>query len=381
MNAVDSRPKMTTRVVLVGGGHAHLAVVSRAEALRQAGAEVSLIDPGMLWYSGMATGMLGGRYAPSEDTVDLAALCRRRGAGFHSTRAVSVDRRARRLRTESGETIAYDLLSLNVGSVIDTGGIDDPDALAWTVKPIPQLAGLRERLEDRARRGGTCAVGVVGGGPTGVEIAANIEALCSRSGGTADVTILHGGDRLLPGFPESAADTLDGVLETRGITVRPRTRVARLSRGRQGILAETPDAQQLPFDEMVLATGLVASPVVSALGLGDQAGLRVDARLTCLEDPTIFGAGDCISFAPRELPKVGVFGVRQGPILAENILASLTGGELQAYQPQEKFLIILNMGDGTGLAIRGGRHWHGRLAFMLKHFLDKRFLKRYRQGP
>lgn len=68
---------MRTRVVHAGGGQAHLFVVSQAEALRRAGAELILVDPGMLWHSGMATGMLSGHHTPSEDTVDLGALCRR----------------------------------------------------------------------------------------------------------------------------------------------------------------------------------------------------------------------------------------------------------------------------------------------------------------
>lgn len=369
---------MRSQLVLAGGGHAHLFVVSQAEAFRRAGAELILIDPGTLWYSGMATGMLSGQYAPSEDTVDLETLCQRYGVSFHRSKVIALDREAREVRTESGEAIPYDLLSLNVGSAVDTSKVGDPGGLAWTVKPIAGLAKLRATLENYARRGRPCSVGVVGGGPTGSEIAANIEALFAASDAKVNVTILHGGHRLLPGFPSDAAGTLSPLLDQRGITIRLGTRIAGLKRGNEGILAATGDGQELRFDEVVLATGLVASPTVSALGLGES-GVRVDSHLRSLEDPTVFAAGDCISFVPRELPKVGVFGVREAPILKANLLASLTGGELAEYRPQEKFLIILNMGDGTGLAIRGGWHWHGRLAMKLKHFIDRRFMKRYQR--
>lgn len=369
---------MRTQVVLAGGGHAHLLVVSRAEIFRQVGAELTLIDPGMLWYSGMATGMLSGQYCPGEDTVDLGALCQRYGIHFRRGKAASLDREAREVHTESGEAISYDLLSLNVGSTIDTSKLEDPHSLAWTVKPIAGLAQLRTTLEDYARRGRPCSIGVIGGGPTGAEIAANIDALFTTNGGQVTVTILHAAGRLLTGFPERAADTLSRLLDARGIQVRLETRVARLRRSGERIRAQTVDGQELEFDEVVLATGLIPSPAISALGLGDT-GLRVDGRLDWEEDGAIFGAGDCISFAPRELPKVGVFGVRQAPVLRDNLLAAVTGKDLRHYQPQEKFLIILNMGDGTGLAIRGGWHWHGRLAVMLKHFIDKRFMRRYQR--
>lgn len=369
---------MAGHVVLAGGGHAHLHVVSKAEAFRRAGADLTLIDPGMFWYSGMATGMLGGQYTQDEDTVDLQVLCRRCGVAFHQTRVVSLDRQARQVYTESGQAIPYDVLSLDVGSVVDRSGVRDPDGLGWTVKPISRLAELRRVLMNYAHRGHACAVGVVGGGPTGAEIAANLDALARASGGSTTVTILHGGDRLLPGFPQEASSTLLQLLDERGIEVRVRTRVVGLTRSDQGIVAETADGRALTFDEVVLATGLAASPTVSALGLGEK-GLRVDSRLRCLEDPVIFGAGDCISFAPRELPKVGVFGVREAPVLSSNLVASVTGGDFRRYQPQEKFLIVLNMGDGTGLAVRGGRHWHGKLAMKLKHFIDKRFMKQYQR--
>jgi NADH dehydrogenase FAD-containing subunit len=369
---------MRTQIVLAGGGHAHLFVVSQASAFRRAGAELTLIDPGMLWYSGMATGMLSGQYTPSEDTVDLEALCQRHGVRFHRGKVVALDREARMVRTESGEAIPYDLLSLNVGSGVDTSKVADPNGLAWTVKPIAGLAKLRATLENYARCGRPCSVGVVGGGPTGAEIAANIDALLKASGGQGTVTMLHAADRLLPGFSEDVAETLSQLLDRRGIAIRLETRIAGLKRGDEGILAATSDRQELRFDEVVLATGLIASPTVSVLGLGDN-GLRVDSRLRSLEDNATFAAGDCISFAPRELPKVGVFGVREAPVLSDNLLAAVTGKELRHYQPQEEFLIILNMGDGTGLAIRGKWHWQGRLAMKLKHFIDRRFMKRYQR--
>lgn len=367
-----------TQVVLAGGGHAHLFVVAQAEAFRRAGTDVTLIDPGMLWYSGMATGMLNGHYAPSEDTVDLAALCQRCGVRFRKSTMTSLDAKTKEVYTESGEAISYDLLSLNLGSAVDSSKVDDPSGLAWPVKPIEGLAKLRTALENYVRRGRPCSVAVVGGGPTGAEIAANIDALFKGSGVRASITILHGGDRLLTGFPERAASTLSQLLGARGIEVRLRARVARLEGSDERIRVARVDGQALQFDEVVLATGLVPSPAISALGLGDT-GLEVDARLAWLEDETIFGAGDCISFVPRALPKVGVFGVREAPILKHNLLACVAGGELKQYHPQEKFLIILNMGDGTGLALRGGWHWHGRLPFILKHFIDTRFLKQYQR--
>lgn len=369
---------MGHHVVLVGGGHAHLFVVSQAESFRSAGVELSLVDPGMLWYSGMATGMLGGMYTPDQDRVDLKALCRRYQVKFYPTKAVALDPKAKTLQTASGEALTYDRLSLDVGSVVDRNGMHDPDDVAWAVKPIAGLIELQAALRAYGREGRSCAIGVIGGGPTGAEIAANIQAFCKRTGGQSSLMLVHGGERLLSGFSRKAAETLTRILDQRGIDIRLGTRVAKLHRLGSKIIAGTTDGREFTFDEVVLATGLVPSPSVAALGLGEN-GLTVNKWLYSLEHESIFGAGDCIAFTERALPKVGVFSVREAPVLKANLLASLSGECLEPYEPQEKFLIILNLGDGTGLAIRGNWHWHGRLAFFLKNIIDTRFMKQYQR--
>ncbi len=368
---------MGQQIILVGGGHAHLRIVSQADDFHAAGVELILVDPGMFWYSGMATGMLGGRYSPEQDTIRLQDLCDRNGVAFRQTRAVALDRHRKELQTEAGETIPYDLLSLNVGSAVDTNGIQDPQATAWAVKPIPKLAELRQVLEGRVRAGRSCRVGIVGGGPAGIEIAANAEALCRDAGGKPAVTLLHRGEHLAPGFPPDAGRKLQEILADRGIEVRCGVRAVAVTRRGAAVAVRTGDDRTLAFDQVVLATGLIASPTVAALGLGPD-GMAVDRYLRYVEDRAVFGAGDCILFTPRTLPKVGVFGVRQAPVLQRNLLAAIHGTDFEAYEPQDKFLLILNLGDGTGLAVRGNWYWHGRLAWLVKNFIDRRFMNQYR---
>ena len=97
-----------------------------------------------------------------------------------------------------------------------------------------------------------------------------------------------------------------------------------------------------------------------------------------MSDPSVFGGGDCIAIGDRALPRVGVYGVRQAPILAHNLLAALEGRPLRRFRPRRRFLLILNLGDGTGLAVRGGWVWHGRLALWLKDWIDRRYVAKYR---
>lgn len=364
-------------LVLVGGGHAHLHILPRAEAFRERGMGLVLVDPGDFWYSGMATGLLSGGYSPAEDRVDLDALCRRWGVTYIRERAVGLEPEGRILITDTARRLPYELLSLNVGSAVDAGTLDDPDNLAWPVKPISRLPALRDHLKEVAFARGGCRVVVIGGGPTGCEVAANIEVLLRGFEGDSQVALLFPGDRLLSGGPPGAGDLLEREFHRRGMAIHPGCRVNSLTSDLRGCMLDTGEGPQGPFEVVVRATGLKAAPVLSSLGFAAN-GLKVDATLRSVRYPSIFGAGDCIAFGPQPLPKVGVFAVRQAPVLRQNLLATLAGRELKAYRPQPQSLTILNLGDGTGLALRGKFFFRGRLAFMLKHFLDRRFLKQFR---
>lgn len=81
----------------------------------------------------------------------------------------------------------------------------------------------------------------------------------------------------------------------------------------------------------------------------------------------------------RELPKLGVLGVRQAQYIHANLLASLEGKSLAEYGPQKRFLAILTLGDGTALARWGPFGWTSRASMWLKDFIDRRFLARYRE--
>ena len=87
-----------------------------------------------------------------------------------------------------------------------------------------------------------------------------------------------------------------------------------------------------------------------------------------------------MSFEEGALPRVGVYAIRQAPILFENLLAAAGTGSVRTFTPQKKYLLILNLGGGIGLAVRGRRWWYGRLAFRLKDWIDRRFLREY-QAP
>ncbi|HZH28456.1 MAG TPA: FAD-dependent oxidoreductase [Azospirillaceae bacterium] len=370
------------RLVLLGAGHAHLYTLKRLSRITGRGHDAVLVAPDAFWYSGLATGMLGGRYPPALDQVDVATLARRGGGRFVQARAVAMDPMARRVHLDGGGTIPFDVLSVALGSEPPElpGGADDPRV--YPAKPIPRLRDLRADLEARFAdaRGRRRAVRVVvaGGGATAFEIAANIARLAEVGDGCADIAILAGG-RPLAQLPAPAAAAVIANLRGRGITVRADARVARIEPGG----AVLTDGTRVPFDVLVNATGLRPNPLLAAAGLpvDGRGAMVVDACLRSPADPGILGAGDCIALQGHELPKVGVYAVREAPVLFANLLAALGAGSPRPFRPQRVYLWIMNLGDGTGLAVRGGFWWRGRTALHLKDWLDRRFLSTYRPGP
>ena len=142
------------RVVLLGAGHAHLHVIAHAAELTRRRADVVIVAPDDFWYSGLATGVLAGQYEPAQDVVDVGALAARAGGRFVRDTATAIDPATRRIALAGGATLAYDLLSLDVGSVVDAEAIPGAAAHGVAVKPLSNLARLRAGLEARWRRGG-----------------------------------------------------------------------------------------------------------------------------------------------------------------------------------------------------------------------------------
>lgn len=360
-------------VVLIGAGHAHLHVAANARMFIERGIDLTLIDPGRLWYSGMAAGMLAGRYEPDEASIDPEPLVTRAGGRRIGARVGSLDRASQTLWLGPGDTIRYDLLSINIGSEARDAG---RFAEAWSVKPISNLLGLRDALNDRLTESldEPTRTTVIGGGPTGCEIAANVAALAQRRGVRHETTILQQGKRLVPSHTRLAARSIERVLRRRGVACRYGITVDTVERN--GVLTAT--GERIEANLVIAATGLRASTEIERWGLGDAAGMPVNASLRCTHDPRLFGAGDCIAFGPRPLPKVGVFGVRQGPILLHNLIAAARGDPLKPYRPQKKYLTILDLGQGIGCAMRGGLHCTGRASRWWKQRLDRAFIERYR---
>lgn len=372
---------MGGHLVLAGGGHAHMTVMKRLRELTARGHRVTLVAPDPShYYSGMGPGLLGGFYRPAEIRFNVRRMVEERGGHFVLDRVVLVDVPSRLLRLASGRTLGFDVASFNVGSGVPTSLVDEADRSSPDIVPVKPIAGLlaaRRRLTELAGergRGHPVEVAVVGGGPAGFEIAGNAWRAVTRAGGRPSVTVIAGSG-LLAGLPRRARRLARYSLARRGISILEGTRAARVAPGR----VHLQDGRDFPFDLAFLCLG-VRPPALfadSGLPVGPEGGLLVNRYLQAEGCPDIFGGGDCIHFGDQPLDKVGVFAVRENPVLMANLLARLEGTKLTPFDPGGGYLLVYNCGDSTGILVRGFLVLDGRLAFRVKDMLDRAFMHRF----
>lgn len=367
---------MAKHLVIVGAGHAHMTVLLRLAEFTGRGYRVTVISPDAHhYYSGMGPGMLSGIYRPRQVRFHVRKMAEERGATFREDTAVRIDPAGKTVLLASGEAVRYDVASFNTGSGVPLDSFAAASERIIPVKPIINLHGAR-RLILREMEGRDLRITVVGGGAAGVEVAANAWRLVQGRRRAAEITLL-GGSRVLGRFPEEVRNRALRSLEKRGI------RVLEGAGGRARRVEEASillsDGSVVPHDFAFLAVGVRPSLIFAASGLptGNDGGMLVDSFLRCPEHPDIFGGGDCISLSGTPLAKVGVYAVRQNPILFYNLMAALEGGALIPFNPDGAYLLILNMGDGTGILWKNEFVWGGRLAFLLKDYIDRRFMRKF----
>jgi selenide,water dikinase len=365
-------------LVLVGGGHAHVQVLRRWAMDPVPGVRLTVVvDRPVAVYSGMVPGYVAGQYRRDELEIDVRPLALRAGARCIVARATGLDLGGRRLAVEGRPPIAYDTLSLDVGSTV--AGLDRPGVRehALATRPIVDFVERVDALVARLRGRPGARIVVVGAGAAGVEVAFGLEARLAREGvGTVEVTLLETGPRVLPGFPAAVARRIEAALGARRIGVRARGQVERVEA--DGVVLG--GGERLPADAVVWVAGAASLPLFAGSGLAlDERGfVRVRATLQAVGHDEVFAVGDCAAWDPGPpLPKAGVYAVRQGPVLTDNLLARLRGEPLRPYRPQRDFLALLNLGDGTAVAAKWGLAAGGAWAFRLKDWIDRRFMERF----
>lgn len=241
------------------------------------------------------------------------------------------------------------------------------------------LSRLDDRLSSVLARNAADPVNIViiGGGAGGVEIAFCLhERIQHLSGGRPlQITLVSSGHQLPDGVRQRTSKLVHRALERKGVQLRLGRRVVGVSAG----TVRLDNNDTLPVDVTILATSAVGPSLLSQFDLptDDKGFLLTRSTLQTIADAPIFAVGDSGTLESRPTPKAGVFAVRQGPVLWENIARSLSNRDLQEYVPQRDFLKLLNTGDRRAVAEYHGFSFHAGWCWRLKDNIDGSFMDKY----
>lgn len=354
-------------LALIGGGHAHVAVLADWAKRGSPSARTLLLTPEPhLRYSGMVPGWIAGEHSSEAGLVNLAGLAKAAGAKLVLDRCVAIDPVSRTILTLQNGVISFEFASIDTGGVGRASAALGEDPRLIDVRPISGFVDALAKRQMAGRR-----IAVIGGGGGGVELAFALRNRSTRE--TPSVTLIAGEAGLLPGFSSGVRERVLRELERQSIALVPVD--AWIERG---ILMA--GEIEVPADLIVAAIGSGAPdwPRSGGLAVDDAGFITVDARQRSTSHPHIFAAGDCAQRMDTAVEHSGVHAVHTGPVLAANLRAVVNGQEpRQSYSPRPASLYLLSTARGEAIASYGRFSAQGRWASRLKAWIDKRWIARY----
>ena len=370
------------RLVLLGGGHAHVEVLRTLALLPSPRCEVTLVSPyPWLTYTGMIPGHFAGHYELDDCNIDLRALAERARATLRNTTASLVSPGAREVICADGTVLPYDVLSIDVGSVPNYGDTKGAERHAFALRPLEKAIKAWNDVLVRASDGRMAAVTVVGGGAAGVELALAMDYRFKRDlyEVASHVRVLTDGPVFVPNLAPGARARMHRRMRRMGVEAHASSAVAEVGAG----FIRLKSGLEFATDAVFWAGGAAAPPWLRESGFAtdDHGFMLTNDLLQSPSHPNVFGAGDCVNELGHPLPKAGVFAVRAAPVLAANLLAALAEQPLTPHLPNPRYLALVSTGDRHAVASWGGMSWGGRWVWRWKDRIDRRFIARYRNLP
>lgn len=356
------------RLLMLGGGHAHLHCLAAFAAAPLADTSITLVSPfPRQVYSGMLPGWLAGHYAIGECVVPLAPLADAAGALFVQTRAMSLDLVNNLVHCADGSELAFDVLSVDTGTVLDPGALPGSAEHGVLVRPLEGFIQAWTALAARLDALDAPRLAMVGGGAAGIEL-----LLAMRHARPRWHFTLVSGANTLPG---SVGPRLATILAARDVALLGNTSATRVT----AEAVEVSRGEPVPADAAIIATGATAGFPLPAPGLRrDEAGfILVDEHLQSVSHPRVFAAGDCSTMRNHPHPRSGVYAVRAGPPLARNLRRALAGRALTKHIPQRRSLYLISTGDRYAVASWGNWSWQGAWVWRWKDRIDRKFVDQY----
>ena len=363
------------RLVLLGGGRAHLHVLGAMAREPMPGVQAVLVSPhARQIVSGMLPGWIAGHYTLAQCSIALEPLARASKVELALSSVVAINANERTVTLADGRVAEYDVLSIDTGAVLDREAIPGAREHGLFLRPVEHFVQLYERLlalpGDRLLN-----LVVIGGGAAGFEVSLALQHRFNGAGAErARICLVTGDHTVLPGF--------DAAMRERALRVLRRTRVTVLNQRCVEIVSgqvQLDNGARVVCDVPLLALPTVAPPWLSASGLAlDAEGfVTTGETLQSTSHAEVFAVGAVAACAGHAREHGSVSAASAGPALAINLRRRLAGGALQPWQPKLQPLHLLSCGERRAIASWGRWSAQGRWVWALKDWLDRRFVARY----
>ena len=367
------------RLLLLGGGHAHLEVIRSIGQTPIQDTEVILISPSINQiYSGMIPGWIAGHYSLDDCTIRLDLLAEQSKCRFLKTLATAIDPQQNEVECADGSRLSYDVLSINTGSDVasNTFQTDSSDAV-WPIRPLESFATSLEQYDAQIAAHTISRIAIIGGGAASVELTLALHYRNTRHPGTHPIqlTLITAETDLLPEYHHKVRSTIKNEFISKGIQIIYGSRAIGYQNGSVVFTNRT----RWPSDRILLATGPVAPAWVDRSGLEqDQFGfIAVDEMQCSLSHDNVFAVGDIATRYEDPQYKSGVQAVRAGPPLADNLRFALSGQPLWPHYPSQRALQLISTGNRRAVASWRGLSASGHWIWRWKDAIDRRFIARY----
>jgi selenide,water dikinase len=385
-------------LVLIGGGHSHTIVLRMFGMKPIPGVRLTLItESSDTPYSGMLPGHIAGFYSHDECHIDLRRLANFAQAQLYIDRVVGLDLENNKVICANRPAVAFDVLSIDIGSTPAT--ISVPGAAEYTIaaKPVSKLLQHWEQIcRDIPSESSTLpqepmSIAIVGGGAGGVELALSMQArlhrILSRASSEVgnktkalEIHLFQREAELMPLYHKSVRGLVKQVLLQQGVQLHLGESVCQVKP--HTVICES--GLTVECNSIFWVTQASAPQWLKSAGLAsdEQNFILVEDTLQSLSHPHVFAAGDIATMINHPRPKAGVFAVRQGKPLFENLQRVLLGKPLKPYKPQKQYLSLIGTGDGRAIATRGSFTLPpNKLLWRSKDWIDRSFMERFNDLP
>ncbi|MBN3878860.1 MULTISPECIES: FAD-dependent oxidoreductase [unclassified Nostoc] len=391
------------KLVLIGGGHSHAIVMKMFGMKPLTGVNLTLITTASeTAYSGMLPGHIAGLYSHSECHIDLRPLANFAQAQLYIDTVVALDLKNNKVLCANGLAVDFDVLSIDIGSTPAILSVSGAAEYAIAAKPVSQLlehwhqlvAGVGKNPQE------PISIAIVGGGAGGVELALSMQSYLHKilhqtqqPIQNLEIHLFHRGHELMPNYHQSVRHQLQQILTKRGIKLHLGETVCKIAptthkETKEVFEIKCESGLTVECNKIFWVTQASAPEWLKNAGLGtdEQGFILVEDTLQSQTHPQIFAAGDIATMVNHPRPKAGVFAVRQGKPLFENLQQILLGKPLKSYKPQKQYLSLIGTGDGRAMSATGNAY-ATRVIFTLpphkllwryKDWIDRRFMERFR---